>query len=341
MSARRCGYCGGRPSWPWKAQPDPGGSAAATFTRRCRRTPGAAGLLDRLIGGPRGYQNIEAVRADLIGLEGQPTQITRALQPAHLTLLLLVLVPPLLFLFCMRYVVLLMIFLGPQQQGVVVAEQALSRLDDEDTRAAFLAQLNRLEPDPPRGLADWRQLLQQRHQEYRAEQARWVEGTQDDWLARAMLETVRPEISRPRELKDLELRGLLNADPVRNRLVGQFMVIGFLVNLWMYIFACVLWALAFRGGFTMKLVGISLRRRSGRPAARWQCAWRTFLFWLPVGMLWSLSLFALMIGPEYGLLSWLLWLLAAVVLAAYLPLALWHPERALHDRLAGTYLMPS
>jgi hypothetical protein len=113
-----------------------------------------------------------------------------------------------------------------------------------------------------------------------------------------------------------------------------------LVAQWACVGLCVLWAWVFRGGVTLRLVGISLRRRDGQPAARWQCAWRTLLFWLPVNGLLSLAVLALLLGP-FGVASFLLWLLAAALLVGYVPLALWLPERSWHDRLAGTYLMPS
>src|SRR5262249_10303057 len=52
---------------------------------------------------------------------------------------------------------------------------------------------------------------------------------------------------------------------------------------------CVLWALFTRGGFTFRLMGISLRRADGRRAGRLRCAWRALLFWAPVATLLGLS----------------------------------------------------
>jgi eukaryotic-like serine/threonine-protein kinase len=44
----------------------------------------------------------------------------------------------------------------------------------------------------------------------------------------------------------------------------------------------VLWAFVARGGFSYRIAGLALVRRDGRPAARWQCARRALLVWLPV-----------------------------------------------------------
>ena len=97
-------------------------------------------------------------------------------------------------------------------------------------------------------------------------------------------------------------------------------------------------------------MGLSLLRSSGRPALRIQCAWRALVVWVPVvGLLMLSALLDLLpwangvpnsdFGWTYWL-SWLCWILALALLPVYVVLAIRFPERSLHDRLAGTYLVP-
>jgi hypothetical protein len=112
----------------------------------------------------------------------------------------------------------------------------------------------------------------------------------------------------------------------------------------------VLWAFVARGGVSYRLMGMSLLRSDGRKAWRIQCAWRAFLVWAPVCALLSVALWLLLWywstwtpDTPYGwvdYLAWLFWAAALVLLPLYAALAFWSPDRALHDRLAGTYLVP-
>jgi hypothetical protein len=115
----------------------------------------------------------------------------------------------------------------------------------------------------------------------------------------------------------------------------------------------VVWAFVTRGGFSYSWTGLLLvRARDGRKAARWQCAARALLFWLPVcalvvasvaldGWFWSLN------DPQpAGLLGWLphlsliAWGASLLMFPLYFFLALRSPARSLHDRLVGTCLVP-
>jgi hypothetical protein len=112
----------------------------------------------------------------------------------------------------------------------------------------------------------------------------------------------------------------------------------------------VVWAFLWRGGISLHLLGLSLVRSSGRPAWRLQCAWRALLVWLPVTALMACSLWldvaywaAWVPGDSRWWLPWLSSLAcwsALALLPLYVLLAVWSPERSLHDRLAGTYLVP-
>jgi len=114
----------------------------------------------------------------------------------------------------------------------------------------------------------------------------------------------------------------------------------------------VVWAFLTRGGLSWRFAGIALVRRDGRPAARWQCAYRAMLVWVPVALLLLLvlqcemSFYAQLLNawedPSYGML----WLtltaqtLSLALLPVYVALALWQPTRAWHDQMAGVYLVP-
>ena len=79
------------------------------------------------------------------------------------------------------------------------------------------------------------------------------------------------------------------------------------------------------------MLGLSLVRADGRPAGRLRCAWRAVLVWPPVTTLHACWFW---LGWEPA------WWAALALLLLYIVLALWSPEHSLHDRLAGTYLVP-
>jgi hypothetical protein len=83
-----------------------------------------------------------------------------------------------------------------------------------------------------------------------------------------------------------------------------------------------------------------LRRADGRKAARWQCGWRAFLVWAPIAIIIGLALTASHYLPDVPLLYFGLSGLGIILLLLWCVLALLNPSRSLHDRLAGTYLVP-
>jgi hypothetical protein len=116
-------------------------------------------------------------------------------------------------------------------------------------------------------------------------------------------------------------------------LVG-FAVVGVLVSPW------ILWAFAFRGGYAFWRGGIHLRRADGRPTARWQCGLRAFVVWMPVLCVFSAAIASALFVPQLPELYFTLWTIGALLFPLWFVLALWNPTRGLHDRLAGTYLVP-
>jgi uncharacterized RDD family membrane protein YckC len=102
----------------------------------------------------------------------------------------------------------------------------------------------------------------------------------------------------------------------------------------------VVWAFLARGGLVWPVLGLTLVRPDGRRATRGQCAVRALLVWLVPVLLLLASLGVTATAPRWGELALCLQMLAAAVLASYVLLALRFPPRGLHDRLAGTYLVP-
>ena len=100
-------------------------------------------------------------------------------------------------------------------------------------------------------------------------------------------------------------------------------------------------AAVLRGGVSMILTGIALVRADGRRAARWQCAVRAAVVWLPVTLLLLLSVWLQVYRPERVSLYVSLWFVALALLPLYVVIALRYPSRPPQDRIAGTYLVPA
>jgi hypothetical protein len=110
--------------------------------------------------------------------------------------------------------------------------------------------------------------------------------------------------------------------------------------IWFCVGLASLWALLFRGGFAFYRGGITLRRADGRKPSRLQCGFRAFLVWAPIAVLLSLTRLVAAADPEDAVPAYGLWFAALFLLLVYAVLAIRFPTRSLHDRLAGTYLVP-
>jgi hypothetical protein len=114
-----------------------------------------------------------------------------------------------------------------------------------------------------------------------------------------------------------------------------------------------LWSTLTRGGLLQKAVGMELVRNDGRRAGFLQCAYRAALFWAPIVVLLSISIAldgtywqnwddpSWREGQRWRLwLSFVAWWLGMGILPLYFIRAMWTPGRSLHDRIAGTWLVP-
>lgn len=114
--------------------------------------------------------------------------------------------------------------------------------------------------------------------------------------------------------------------------------VGGSITLWPALW--VLWAFIWRGGWTLRSLGLRLVRGDGRRAGRLRCAWRTFVVWAPIAFLLLCAAWLQANVPDAAWLHWLVQAAAATLLFSYLALTLILPARPLYDRLAGTYLVP-
>jgi hypothetical protein len=127
-------------------------------------------------------------------------------------------------------------------------------------------------------------------------------------------------------------------------------VLGLAIYLAIWPSIWVVWAFLTLGGLSLRMTGLQLVQSDGRPAAHWRCAARAFLVWSPLFLL-LLGSLALEVKywndwrtgvpqPWMPWMSWVTWFLVLMLLPAYVALAVLQPTRSLHDRLAGTYLVP-
>jgi uncharacterized RDD family membrane protein YckC len=282
-------------------------------------------LLDRLMGVEQPYEGVDRVQSDLIALQGQPTEVSMSLRTGHLALLVAFLYPLLVLMLGMRWVYL---------------HQATK--EHYEQLRLWRSALDYL----PRGDSESRRRIEQKEAEDYSRLLALRQTIEWDWAARLWMGEdywrTDPVLNPPGPITNFgpdhlkKTKQLVGSESDRadaEVTVGLgVIVIGPLL--------CVLWSFAVRGGLTYRLMGIELLRSNGRRAWRVQCAWRTFLFWLPVTVLLGVSLWWEGRHPEMAALSFWLWGSALAILLGYMLLALWFPTRSLHDRLAGTYLVP-
>jgi hypothetical protein len=214
--------------------------------------------------------------------------------------------------------------------------------------------------------ADQAELRLLRERLARGEQERDLVLQSSTWVTRYLLDRLRAGVKKAAQTPrpaDSPLIGLDHPDVAGVRQMLELTDELFAIDPAEYVWAWAalalwpalwtVWAFVTRGGVVRRLVGVRLVQGDGRPAARWRCAWRALALWLPpVALLWLATALDLEhIQRDYAaggvpgtswsaLLSWLCWWLALVLLPLYVWLAQRSPARALHDRVAGTYLVP-
>jgi tRNA A-37 threonylcarbamoyl transferase component Bud32 len=337
--------------------------------------PGAAGrCMSKLLTSDGRRYPLEKVRADLLALREQPSEVNRQRRTVHLIINAGLLGVGLLFMFGAGWFLELAdVFMGTvwtwEAESALVRPSrvvgdsllfstqpsALSRIldsfelnEDLQRRAELRQMFDEVKPrlDARKADLSWysRYYAQQIAKRTEMAIARKHAGLPHDeqWAPLEMdVETEAPGKDPGALLKDQAEMADFHE--------GVFFVLLCIVVaypvMWM------LWAFVVRGGISYRIAGITLARSNGRPAWRLQCAWRALLVWAPITLLLSGSLWLdrwiwsgwSVEAPPSWWIRWLpdlLWGLAALLLAGYAALALWQPTRTLHDRLAGTYLVP-
>ena len=103
----------------------------------------------------------------------------------------------------------------------------------------------------------------------------------------------------------------------------------------------ILWAILVHGGLSFALAGISIVQSEGNPASGLRCGLRAAMVWIPLTSILVASRYLQETSPEsIAVASWL-WNFGLALLPTYLGLGLLMPARGLHDRIAGTVLVPS
>jgi uncharacterized RDD family membrane protein YckC len=305
--------------------------------------PHAARMVHRLLGFQERYEHLGQLQADLAASRNQPAEVTMEMRAAHLGLLVTFLSVGLIFMLLPTRL-FEVAAVRTLTQHIVRANRALEGQTDSE----LMASLRRISPDragQPDALARLKRTLADRRDDDKRQ--RWIRG---QWLGRllkafAFLDTSPPldptqQGPQQREETDKAIRHALPPAMVEEPDLDSPLATALPSIGWPIVW--VVWAFVTRGGFTLRMMGISLRRADGRKASRWQCAWRALLVWAPVSLLLGLAVWVQRLAfPGIAWLYWGLWWSAVGLLAVYVVLALWSPTRALHDRLAGTYLVPA
>jgi hypothetical protein len=333
--------------------------------------PGSASaLLNRLMGEGRSFTSVEEFQSALDAIRERPLEVSRRRRGVQLLFtapllalgLFAMFITPLVFV-CGRFVERFV--LGAQ--GEVAIQSHLREVLPRRV-AGLVARTDPWGQVVAAGLLaeDDLEMRDLSHRLARGDQERELVLQSSSWVSRYLVErlrggvrkaaqSARPADATPLGLEHPDVPGvrrmlertdeLFEIDP--QEYFWSAAAIAFWPALW------TAWAFLTRGGVVRGLVGIRLVQSDGRPAARWRCACRSLILWLPVVLLlWlatSIDLARIShahAASSYGgnslaaLTAWACWWLALGLLPLYVWLAHRSPERSLSDRVAGTYLVP-
>jgi hypothetical protein len=326
----------------------------------------ATQLLARLLGPQPPFERLDQLQAALAATRDRPTEVTRARRLAHLAVLGAFLTPG---LSCM-YAGVSMSVTQPLQ-SLALHDWILEQAADDLHEGAWLEwAMTASNPNPGTQVQALAQLdadlslveaLQRKRHALTREVAARLHALTWPWQkwAQEQVNSFRQalqQVSRRRDQgpntswQTIASRRQVAQERARDPVAGSLPLWLFPCFIVFWPLLWVPWAFAWRGGLSFRLLGLSLVRADGRRAARRQCAVRTLLVWAPVTCLLVLSVWLYgwgwstweMEGPPASV-QWVI--LAAgwgggLLVPLYAVLAVWQPTRGLHDRLAGTYLVP-
>jgi uncharacterized RDD family membrane protein YckC len=329
---------------------DPAGPARAVVPLHARR------LLEGLTGPNHALQTVSQVQAELAATSERPTEVSRPRRAVHL-----------LVQGCFLAFGLALLPVGGCTSALIQVVQtnvgstdqyAREEMERGTWRELAIAALNPWPTTRLRGLvqldADLRLLgrLDDHQRRKAARHEARLRGLSPP--ARAYFKAIerivkanQAQKSRPdwfsaffRFAADMNLR------PTEDQPQGLLVFAAGWTAFWPALWA--LWAFLTRGGLSLRIAGLALVRADGREAGHFGCACRALLVWTPVlvllvaGVGADLWYWQLDAGPLRWLLGllWYAWWVGLALLIVYPLLALWHPRRGLHDRLAGTWVVP-
>jgi hypothetical protein len=299
-------------------------------------------------------RDVQDFREDLRATHHRPDQVSRPLRLLHLGMLIAaqtVCCAGWLPLFLLGAIVTLGLHNSVQQGG-----QLLGELDR--ARAASVAGLvaptlhptTRWPPTPfLAGYQEARKQLDRAYQPVRL----YHQARREQLLAiRLRFGRLPFEDDEPLALTDPldEEASFLATMLIFQRHQSSIMVIGCLL-FWATVFlVCLVSAVLLHGGIRSLVLGVCVVRGDGSPASRLRCAWRTLLAWLVcvapfIGARIIEEIYWFRWTPDGGpdwmlTLANLCWLAAVLLLIVSLSIILITPARSLHDRIAGTCLVP-
>jgi hypothetical protein len=354
-----------------------GVGALTAYAKGCGSTPRSAPLpvpavklLDRLTGGDEDdFRDLADFQHELRETRAQPEEVTLRRRLGHLAV-------QTAFLFVGLCCCMMPMGFAPEIGSVTVHENGIrelrNNLDEHGRGARRDLLVSVLNPNPwlqltgaaryADDLQTQQQLREQLDESRRSKEARVAALS---WVLRNFIQGIMIGIERGEQenQKQRAARGSpLQADPQFRERAAEFSkksketrdpteaIIAFSIIVAIWPTVWVLWAFITRGGLSLYIVGLTLVRRDNRKAARWRCAWRALLVWLPVTALFVVSMWLEFVywstwredEPHrwLGALTRTAWWSAVALLVVWVILALRSPARALHDRLAGTYLVP-
>jgi hypothetical protein len=334
-------------------------------------------LLARLLGVGRPYTTLDEVRADLDATRDRPARVTPKLRLAHLATLGNLLAPGLM-LMLLAALLCNGLTIPVLREKITAAEKALHVLDGGRFREFVHGDMGRdrvrkVATIEPPGFEELgrdaivrrfsepavRRVLHGALEQQKLDVERRLDGVNflEQWLLSDELKKGRLLLEPHREVSaagfevgefldavhDAELQAAypetFRVHAIRHQR-GPGLVFFVLVFVLLWPACWVLWAFLWRGGLAQRALGLSLVMANGHRALRLQCAWRALVVWAPVGALVGLSVWLRGYYPEQARWAWASWGAALAVLFGFSAVALRSPTRGLHDRLAGTYLVP-
>lgn len=286
----------------------------------------AAPMLCRLLGPDKTYKNTQQIVDDLAATRANPREVTFSLRLGHLWVLTILLLPGLVSMFATNDLAHLL--------SIVHQTEQLERMQEDSERT----------PNPHDRLEAAHRLA-----ELRAERADHIDdlGRVGRFFLSKLI--VPNDVSysgqtKPGDLNRITIKQLAQrlgaardeGPQLQMRIVGA--ALSSPVLFWPV--AWTLWAFVFRGGISLRLMGIDLVRWDGLPAGPIRCACRALLVWTPIAALLILANSVILSANARLGLADALWWSAAGLLAVYSYVALIYPARSLHDVVAGTYLVP-